>query len=223
MYSGIAIGLTMNIFTYNNQEYTEVKKTKGGIILKNSNGEVFLKNKKEENLFIKCSTCGQLKKIKSIRFYNNSHIDKKYECSSCRLKGEKNPFFGKKHSEELKKKRSEERRGTWGVGEKNGMFGKTNYGIWLEKYGKEEADRKLEDQCKKMSKKFSGKNNPFFGKTHTIETKKKLSESLKISYNNLSEDEKEKHKMLAKNGYRKYMNENYEKFISDKKRRIKFL
>ena len=69
------------------------------------------------------------------------------------------------------------------------MFGKTNYEIWLEKYGKEEADRRMANQRIKMSEKFFGENNPFYGKTHTEKTKEKISENLKISYSNLSKED----------------------------------
>lgn len=44
------------------------------------------------------------------------------------------------------------------------MYGRTFYDVWLEKYGKEEADRLLQLKKEKQSKLSSGKNNPMYGK-----------------------------------------------------------
>lgn len=49
-------------------------------------------------------------------------------------------------------------------GESNPMHGKTVYGIWVEKYGVEEANRRDVIRRKKWSLKSSGKNNPMYGK-----------------------------------------------------------
>jgi hypothetical protein len=54
----------------------------------------------------------------------------------------------RKHSSDAKK------------GEKNGMYGKNVYDIWVEKYGKEEADRRLKNKKEKLSKNRRGINNP---------------------------------------------------------------
>ena len=44
-------------------------------------------------------------------------------------------------------------------GEKNGKYKKSNYSFWLEKYGKEEADRRQEKWKENLSCAISGKNN----------------------------------------------------------------
>jgi len=49
-------------------------------------------------------------------------------------------------------------------GLKNGMYGKKVYDIWIEKYGKEEADKKEIARKEKISKASSGKNNGMYGK-----------------------------------------------------------
>jgi hypothetical protein len=49
-------------------------------------------------------------------------------------------------------------------GEKNGMFGKSIYDVWLEKYGKDEADKMLIDFKEKCRKNSSGEKNGMFGK-----------------------------------------------------------
>ena len=49
-------------------------------------------------------------------------------------------------------------------GRKNGMYGKSVYDVWVEKYGKEEADRRRRDFGRKVSERTKGKNNPMYGK-----------------------------------------------------------
>lgn len=79
-----------------------------------------IKNSQLGKIQIECNECPELKEID---LYHKIY-EKRYICMSCNKTGEKNPFYGKKHTEELKKARSEERKGTWGVGEQNAMFGK---------------------------------------------------------------------------------------------------
>lgn len=64
--------------------------------------------------------------------------------------------LGVKRSDEFRKKSSERRKGK-NVGSKNPMFGKKVYDIWLEKYGKEEADKKQKNANDKNSKSNLGK------------------------------------------------------------------
>lgn len=91
----------------------------------------------------------------------------------------KNGFADRKHSIESKKIMSEthknnlesyktqEFRDKMSVvtsGNKNPMYGKTVYGVWIEKYGKEEADRRDLIRKSKWSISSSGKNNGMYGK-----------------------------------------------------------
>lgn len=48
-------------------------------------------------------------------------------------------------------------------GENNPMFGKSVYSVWVEKYGKEEADMRQEKQSRNISNKNSGENHPLYG------------------------------------------------------------
>jgi hypothetical protein len=96
--------------------------------------------------------------------------------------GELNPFFGKKHTKESKQKitenkdyssyKTEEFRNKISKlmsGENNPRYnGKSNYNIWVEKYGKEIADEKLKKLKEQQSKNSSGENNPMFGKPSPI-------------------------------------------------------
>lgn len=74
--------------------------------------------------------------------------------------------FRKNHSTEEKKKELAEK--TSHLGKTNGMHGRSVYEVWIEKYGKEEADRKLENLKRKTSEKSKGKNNPMYGKPAPI-------------------------------------------------------
>lgn len=90
--------------------------------------------------------------------------------------GDKNPFFGKKHTEEsLEKireagrnaKYTKERRDRLSQrtkGKGNPMYGKTVYQVWVEKYGEERAKELDSLRREKFSKNSSGKNNPMYGK-----------------------------------------------------------
>lgn len=125
----------------------------------------------------KCKSCG----IKSVITYE---VRKKM---SERFKGENNPmygkfgnlnpFFGKCHSEETKKKISEnkdysiyktddfrQKISKLKSGKNNPMFGKTVYDVWLTKYGKDIADIKMKEYKKKQSLNNSGEKNSMYGK-----------------------------------------------------------
>lgn len=85
------------------------------------------------------------------KYKREEDLNKIIEKISNKLKGNKNPFYGKKHSEESKKKISESLK-----------------------------NRIISDITKrKLSESNSGNKNPFYGKKHTEESKKKMSESSK--------------------------------------------
>jgi group I intron endonuclease len=66
--------------------------------------------------------------------------------------GDKNPMFDKKHKKESIDKISFTRKQNKKTsGEKNGMFGTNAYNIWVDKYGKEIADKKLIEWKNKIS------------------------------------------------------------------------
>ena len=59
------------------------------------------------------------------------------------------------------------------------MFGRKPYDIWIEKYGKEVADEKLENWKLKISESNKNKISKNKGKIASIETKLKMSEQRK--------------------------------------------
>jgi hypothetical protein len=125
----------------------------------------------------KCKSCGikisntdEVKKKKSERMKGkNNPMYGKY--------GEQNPFFGKHHTDETKKKmienkdyssyKTEEFRqkiSKNSSGKNNPMYGKSVYEVWVNKYGEDVANEKMIEYKQKQSKNSSGKNNPMYGK-----------------------------------------------------------
>lgn len=144
--------------------------------LKEALGATSIDNK---NALIKqCDICGSDMSFK----YKNSlikAIKNKTKCRSCRslyISGSKNPMhnknlldiwiqkygifeamvkWNKKNAKNKPKKKKNKG---------NSMLGKTYYQIWVDKYGKEEADKKLIEFKIKKTLASSGKNNPMYGK-----------------------------------------------------------
>jgi len=98
-------------------------------------------------------------------------------CKKCQFKGDRNPFFGKTHTEETKQKILKNRDNSVYKTEKfrlkmrqlvidgkTGMKGKSVHSVWVEKYGQEEADRLLLQTKQKHSENNSGAGNPMYGK-----------------------------------------------------------
>jgi group I intron endonuclease len=110
------------------------------------------------------------KKISEFRTGMNFSEETKRKISEGN-KGKKHPMWGKKHPEETKQKISEALKGR-----KHPMYGKRGKGSV--NYGRKHSkDSKL-----KMSESTRGKKHPMYGKTHSEETKKKMSEAKKNIY-----------------------------------------
>lgn len=129
----------------------------------------------------KCKSCGlkevitdDVKKRMSERFKgeNNPMYGKS---------GELNPFFGRKHSDESKKRMIENR--DYSVyktenfrqkisektkGKNNPMYGKSFYDVWVKKYGEDIANTRMSNYKKLQSKLNSGENNSMYGKPAPI-------------------------------------------------------
>ena len=141
--------------------------------------ELSYSNKKNRNTAEKknicCSSCSHKNAHKRPEVMLKNK--KRSERLSEKYKGSGNPFFGKKHSEETREKIVKDR--DFSVyktkdfkdkmskvtsGKKNPMYRKNYYNIWVEKYGTEEADRKMKELSKIRSENSSGSNNPMYGK-----------------------------------------------------------
>lgn len=135
-----------------------------------------------------CPKCNKEISYSSTQMYEKA-VNKKSICLSCsgrermqkiNLEIEqglrKNGFFGKHHSVETIKflkgrdtsytqtEDFREKQSIANSGEKNNMYGKTVYGVWVEKYGQEVADHKMIEYKKKQSILNSGENNSMYGK-----------------------------------------------------------
>jgi len=125
---------------------------------------------KDNKVEIQCHKCG---KLSTVGFYlgKNGLMNREYICPSCVSIGKDNPFYGKQHSKEFKERLSLERKGSWGIGQKNAMYG---INVW-DTYSLE----KSKDIKDRISLAVSGDKNPFYGKTHTDEVKKTIAQNSK--------------------------------------------
>lgn len=125
---------------------------------------IYHKNKYNRNQSIKdkklCIDCGKIENSKKVQGKNNPFYGKKLSKESIQ-KGVENR---KKIEHIWKTKEFKEKMSKVTSGKKNGMYGKTFYDVWVEKYGKKEADKKLKAFKEKQSKINSGKNNSMYGK-----------------------------------------------------------
>jgi len=111
-------------------------------------------------------------------FYGKTHTSVVVANMRARLScfvGPKHPQYGKKLSEETKKKISERL-----SGEKHPLYGKNHTDATKKKISDFRRGTKMSNETKAkishtMSQKHSGENNPFYGKKHTAETKLKIS------------------------------------------------
>ena len=189
----------MKIF-FGNKEFDIFEIINNTFFIKNNNGDR-IRCRDIVGFDIECTKCHKKTHIKKIQKY---HLINDFLCGSCRRTGENNPMYGKKLSEEMKLKLSENSQGNknsfYGKkhtketknkignknkgklkGKNNPMYGKLVYDVWVEKYGKEKANKLLKEKSEKQSNMVCGEKNPFFGKVHTEETKEKISKSLKQS------------------------------------------
>lgn len=127
--------------------------------------------------------CPQCKKelYHTIKTNRNAAEKKKTLCRNCssvkKSLGSKNPFYGKKHTVETKEKLRKYHTGLKHTqvakdkvskatkGNKNPMYGRKVFDIWVEKYGLEEANKREAKRKDSVSKAMSGSKNPMYGKT----------------------------------------------------------
>lgn len=125
----------------------------------------------DERTYRYCPTCNR----KVFHINKRERIKRESECGNCTkcskpdTRGEKNSFFGKHHTEDMKKYYHEIHKGkrySPNTEFKKGSPGNTtsNHESWSKKYGKEVADKKHEEFKNKISNIFSGEGNPMYGK-----------------------------------------------------------
>ena len=120
-----------------------------------------------KRILVMCDGCGKIREIQKASYRSL--------CKSCVKKGEKNPFYGKHHSDETKKKISDA-----GIGEKNHNFGQHRNKETRKKISKTKKGQHPSEETKqKISNAMRGEKNHKYGKHHSKETRKKISEVLK--------------------------------------------
>lgn len=128
-----------------------------------------------------CKSCGLKESITDERIKKMSDRLKGQNNPMYGKKGNLNPFFGRKHTNESKQKMIDNRdmmvyktesfrekiRGLK-IGDKNPMYGRSFYTVWVEKYGKEVANKKMENFKIKQTNNNLGCKNRMFGKPSPI-------------------------------------------------------
>lgn len=175
-------------------------------------GEELIIEKNIKIIYI-CKDC----RSENVHGFNEQYINKDYYCNKCRLKGEKNPFYGKIHSKETKEKISKKNKIN-SSGKNNGMYGKSLQDVWVKKYGNKATREKQKKLSENLSKACAGEKNGFYNKTHSKETIKKIKEKNAIWYNNLSKEEKQLLKLKMSDGQKRFKENNpeYYKLIKQK-------
>lgn len=141
----------------------------------------------------KCPVCGRELVYSNVKHRNRAD-KKCTMCMSCKSKevgarvevkqerserakkrtGHKNSFYGKKHTQETKDKlrnmnksytqTPEFRKKSARIGKNNGMYGKSFYDVWKDKFGEKIAEEKYTKWLEVQSQNSSGENNPMYGK-----------------------------------------------------------
>lgn len=139
------------------------------------NKEIEYKNKNCLNVALKnnkpCSSCAAILRLK--KYGKNQKFVDRYATKGKNI-GKNNAFYGKTHTKETKQKLAvvdkgytqtqEFRDKSKLIGKNNGMYGKSVYDVWIGRYGKEEADKKLNDLREKHKINSAGKNNSMYSK-----------------------------------------------------------
>jgi hypothetical protein len=87
------------------------------------------------------------------------HTRKLIEDNKIRFKGKNNPFYGKKHTpESIEKIKKNTPKNMSRLG------GKNNYDTWVDKYGRQEADRRKAEASRKLIESTSGPRSHRYGK-----------------------------------------------------------
>ena len=149
---------------------------------------------------IQCETC---KKKTYINFYYACG-KKVYECCSCRTQGERNPFFQKKHSVDVRDRISKSR-----VGQESSMKGKKI---------SESALINVRISAAKMKEAGTnaGKNNPFYGKKHTKELMSKITKQVLKTKSEWTEERKKLYSETLSNIQKRLKERDYDQYIKNK-------
>lgn len=138
----------------------------------------------KEKWILKCNECKKIKNFKSYNSFKNSERVENYKCMSCSSK----EIYNRPGEKERMIKISSQ------PGEKNAMYGKTFYDVWVEKFGEDKAGEMNKSWIDNLTDKSGGKN-PMYGKNfYEIWTEKYGSEEADIKLLNYKEKKSEQNK-----------------------------
>jgi len=153
---------------------------------------------------IQCYLCHKKTEIK----WRAALLKKSYICMSCLRVGEKNPFYGKTHPIERRKRHSERMKGKH-IGKNNPFYGRRH---------SKETKRKISDTVKAC---HLDNDNPFYGRRHTPETIAKITNKNKEYQLNLTNADKERISQKLKKSAKEFRIKNPKYYSEIKKRAAK--
>ena len=163
----------------------------------------------ESDFHFNCIDCGSKTYINSGLNYHMREGNKSTTyCKLCKNKGERNPFYGKKHTDETRKSLSDAAKVRM-VGENNPFYGKTH------------TDETRKALSNALKGKLVGEKNPFYGKKHTDETKEKIRQRNVITKSKWSDEDKN---TISKNmsiAQKRIKSNNPEKYIDNRRKAAK--
>lgn len=167
--------------------------------------------KEVKRIKIQCNECPELKEI---GLYHGIY-EKLYICQSCNKAGERNSFFGKAHKKELKERFSKERKGTWGIGENNAMYGKSPKDYLTPEQLRIKAEKNRQDTLSREYNPFKYSMREIIGdekfeesikkrqktiENYTVERKNEISKKLSASQKRMMRDDPEGYKEKKRQG-----------------------
>lgn len=122
-----------------------------------------------------CPVCSEPRELAKLHKYNR---DKASLCAVCKSVGERNPFYGKKHSKQTIQLILNNRRSY--KGSENPFHGKTH------------SDKTKTQLSQQLKGKMIGQSNPFYGKKHSAETVSRIQQGRKKWLAQLTPEDKKK-------------------------------
>lgn len=110
-----------------------------------------------------------------IEYYNSNNFENGYNLTM----GGRNSIISKNKITKHKPETIEKIKNSL-IGEKNPMYGKSIYQRWVELYGEEEANIKMQSYIEKHKDSHKLEKNGMFGKKQTEETKKLIGDKAKL-------------------------------------------
>ena len=124
--------------------------------------------------FLIIEVCDEQDKLNSLEQFYIEQYQAQYGCYNIlaggeNMRGNNNPFFGRKHTVASKEKMSKAQTGKH-IGKLNNFYGENHSGEHNGFYGHKHTDESRKKMSDTKSRMYIGEGNPFYGKTHTTES-----------------------------------------------------